>query len=76
MSANGARNGRAVLTERQVVEILLTENPVYTHLARAYGVDDALIRRIIIGNQWRHLPRDRAWLLARLSSLSGPEGAP
>jgi hypothetical protein len=65
--AHGERNGRAVLTERQVIDILLAEHGpgYYARAARAYGVDAAMIRRIVRGNSWRHLPRDKDWLLAR-----------
>ena len=47
--AHGERNGRAVLTERQVIDILLAEHGpgYYARAARAYGVDAAMIRRIV-----------------------------
>lgn len=55
--AKGSDNGRAKLTERQVVEIKLQlrmEIASKVELARRYGVDPTVIRDIKTGKTWAH----------------------
>lgn len=55
--AKGERNGRAKLTEEQVVTIVarLRDGETLAQLARTYGVTRRAIRFIRNGQNWRHL---------------------
>lgn len=52
-SAKGKKNGRSKLTERQVLVIYNDKKTSRTALARRYGVDRQVIRKIQIGETWR-----------------------
>ena len=52
-SAKGGENGRSKLTARQVLFIYNNEKNTRTELARKYGVDRQVIRKIQIGETWR-----------------------
>lgn len=59
-SANGEKNSRAKLSEKQVLEIKSKFKPRivgYKTLAREYGVSDSTIREIVSksGRSWLHL---------------------
>jgi hypothetical protein len=57
--AKGSRNGRAKLTESDVVEIrALASRPDWpgpTEVARRYGVTRRAIRFVVDGDKWRHV---------------------
>lgn len=56
---NGEKNGHAVLTEPQVLEILEKINQGHGNreLAKFYNVSDGAINGIKRGDNWKHLPR-------------------
>lgn len=53
-SGKGSANGRAKLTEDQVLDIYYDER-AHTHIARDYGVDSTSVRNIKLGKSWAHL---------------------
>ena len=50
----GSSNGRAKLTEDQVLDIVKDDRP-YTAIAKEYGVDHTSVRNIKLGKSWAHL---------------------
>lgn len=53
----GERNGRALLTAEQVLEIRsLREQHSGPELARLYGVTVGCVHGVLSGENWRHLP--------------------
>ena len=52
-SAKGKDNGRSKLTERQALSIYNNKKNTRTELAKKYGVDRQVIRKIQIGETWR-----------------------
>ena len=52
-SAKGKKNGRSKLTERQALAVYNNKKNTRTELARKYGVDRQVIRKIQIGETWR-----------------------
>lgn len=54
----GERNGRALLTERQVNEMrqLWADGIGPTALAERYGVACVTVEKIVYGCTWKHLP--------------------
>ncbi len=57
-SAKGVRNGRSKLTEKQALVIYKDKKSTRTELARKYGVDRQVIRKIQIGETWRCVTKD------------------
>lgn len=55
----GMRNGRAKLTEQEVVDIRASVGVTATSLARRYGVSIALISEILLGKSWAHLGSEK-----------------
>jgi hypothetical protein len=53
---SGADNLNAKLTEEQVIEILLLDEP-YVHIAERYGVSRILVSLIKRGKAWKHIER-------------------
>ena len=54
-SNRGSINGRAKLTEDQVMEIINTPNETCAALGKKYGVHNSVISNIRIGKKWSHL---------------------
>lgn len=56
----GAGNGRAILSDKDVVKIieLLSYGVPATHIAHIYGVGDSTIYNIKLGNTWKHISRN------------------
>ncbi len=54
-TCRGERNARAVLTEIQVEDILLSEDKTISDLAQKYKVSWTTIKRIRIGKTWSHV---------------------
>lgn len=56
----GAGNGRARLTDADVVNILalLSSGSAPTDIARTYSVGSSTIYNIKLGNTWKHIPRN------------------
>lgn len=52
-SANGIRNGRSKMTTQAVRRVYNDKKTSRTELARRYGVDRQVIRKIQIGETWR-----------------------
>lgn len=62
-SATGEKNARAILTERDVLEIRKTYAPgdkefCKRNLAKKYGVSYATITKIVCGKLWKHLLKE------------------
>lgn len=62
-SSKGEKNGRAILTEEQVLEIRKSyipgdKNYCKRKLAEKYGVSYETITRIVCGTLWKHLKED------------------
>jgi hypothetical protein len=57
----GAQNGRAILTDEKVIEILklLNEGHSYAVVADLFGVDRGIIGNIATGKTWTHIPGPR-----------------
>lgn len=53
-SSRGSHNGRAKLTEDQVLDIFHDPRPA-THIAEDYGIDHTSVRNIKNGKNWAHL---------------------
>ena len=53
-SAVGNKNGRAKLTARQALSVYRDKKSTRTELAKKYGVDSQVIRKIQIGETWRN----------------------
>ena len=54
-SAKGIKNGRAKLTEKDVIDIYNNNNIPKMHLAKKYNVDPKVIRDIKQKKTWKHL---------------------
>lgn len=54
-SRNGINNGKAKLTEDQVIEIRKNPSASRVKLANQYGVSETTIREIIKNRSWTHL---------------------
>lgn len=53
---SGERNGNAILTEPQVVEIRerAASGEAFAALAREFGIHDTQLKRIVVGMWWKH----------------------
>lgn len=58
-SARGSKNGRAILSERQVQEIFSQSKANRKMLSVKYGVSESVIKNIRSGLQWRHVTHAR-----------------
>jgi hypothetical protein len=54
-SSRGETNGRAKLTEEQVLEIFHDKHSTLLDLGRKYGIDPTAARNIKIGRSWSHV---------------------
>lgn len=57
-AVSGERNGRARLTEREVLDIrgeFTTEGVTITSLAKYYRVSEGAIRQIVSRKTWKHI---------------------
>ena len=52
-SAKGLKNGRSKMTRQAVLKVYNEKKTSRTELARRYGVDRQVIRKIQIGETWR-----------------------
>ncbi len=52
-SANGVKNGRSKMTPAKVLRVYKDKKSTRTELARRYGVDRQVIRKIQLGITWR-----------------------
>lgn len=56
-TASGARNGRALLNEEQVLEVRRMRGRVPApRIAQLYNVSEGAIHAILSGENWKHLP--------------------
>jgi len=52
----GEKNGRAILTEKQVIKIFKQHGKkTYPELAEEFGVTRSCIQNIMLGKSWKHL---------------------
>lgn len=58
LPVRGSRNGHAVLSEADVLEILELDDVPATVVAQAYGTADSTIRHLRLGYNW-------SWLTGR-----------
>jgi hypothetical protein len=68
--SRGTRNGRANLSEAQVLAILLDDGD-YLTIAKAYGISHSIVSHIKNGRVWQHVIKG---LPARQSLKSSKEG--
>lgn len=75
----GEKNGRAILSETKVIDILLRhargEIGSAAKEARSLGLHPSAVQRLLSGDAWRHIPRAEAALIALYGARQGERAA-